>query len=155
MTKRSLIQNLALVSAVVVAAFSSLGVLGYARAYQQIHNFPGAEVEWSGFTVPLVFVLLQLVVSVVGALGMLFAPSRHLRAFAMIFVVGVFAAICGRWFVVALGVLPAPSVAGVAVSLLALAWFAFLATALRPNYAFKPTAGGVSGSSEPPGPAAA
>jgi hypothetical protein len=155
MTKRSLIQNLTLVTAIAVVGLSSLGVLGYVRAYQQIRSFPGAEVEWSGFIVPLVFVLLQLVVSVVGALGMLFAPSRHLRTFATVFVVGVLAAICGRWLAVVFGVLRGPGVASVVVSLLTFAWFAFLAVALRPNYAFKPTAGEVSGSSEPPGPAAA
>ena len=155
MPNRSLTHLFTLVSAFAVAGLSSLSLLGYARAYQQVHAFPGADIEWSGFIVPLGFMLFLFIVSVVGAFGVLFGPSRHRREFATVFVVGVLAAICGRWLVVALGVLRAPGAAAVVVSLLAFAWFAFLAVALRSNYAFKPTAGELSGSSEPPGPAAA
>lgn len=139
MPNRSLTQIFTLVSAFAVAGLSSLSLLGYARAYQQVHAFTGADIEWSGFIVPLGFMLFLFTVSVVGALGVLFGPSRHQRAFATVFLFGVLAAICGRWVAVALGVLRAPGAAAVVVSLLAFAWFAFLAAALRSNSALDRT----------------
>jgi len=133
--------KLTVTSSAVTGFLSTMGLVGYVRAYQQAAALdPAIAIEWSGFVVPLLLVVAFFALSALGFFGILLASPQRTRTFAFAYAAGAILVLLARWALVAIGFFNTPQALGAALGMLALAWFSVLAFALRPNYAFNRTA---------------
>ncbi len=132
--------KLVLVLSALVASLSLIGVFNYATALSQLAALgPDVSVEWSGYFLPLAQVLLALVVSAVGFLGVLLGTPSRARLCALIFCIGYGLLLCARLVAVVVGASPFPGMVGTSLSVALLLALIGLVFALRPNNSFKRT----------------